>query len=96
MTKTFNPLPKTGTTKKSKEPKHLPRDEFELEEIAYALSEAKENNSIKVFSIYRHENPLKGFVTKMDGNTKLIYIKDQIHELHKIPFLDTLSISEVE
>lgn len=96
MTKTYNPVPKPKGSKKTKEPKHLPRDEFELEEIAFALSEAKESNSMKVFSIYKQENPLKGFVTKMDGNTKLIHIKNQMHEVHKIPFLDILSISEVE
>lgn len=35
MTKTLNPISKPLATKKSKEPKHLSRDDFELEEIAY-------------------------------------------------------------
>ncbi|WP_346234477.1 YolD-like family protein [Lysinibacillus telephonicus] len=96
MSNTINPLKKPGSTKKSKEQKHLPRDEFELEEIAYILSEALEQGSIKVFTIYKQERPLKGIVTKMDGNTKLIHIKDQMHQIHKIHFLDILTISEVE
>lgn len=32
----------------------------------------------------------------MDGNTKLIHNKDQRHEVHKIHFLDILTISEAE
>lgn len=32
---------------------HLERDEFELEEIAYALSEAKEEGKIKVFIVHQ-------------------------------------------
>ncbi|MFP7199660.1 YolD-like family protein [Lysinibacillus halotolerans] len=93
MIKTFNPVPKPKMKKKAKEAKHLTRDEFELEEIAYALSEAIEQKSMKIFTIYKQENPLKGIVTKMDGNTKLIHIKDEMHEVHKIHFLDILNIS---
>ncbi|MFA1738420.1 hypothetical protein [Lysinibacillus fusiformis] len=46
---------KTKTSTKKKEPKHMDRDEFDLEEIAYALTEAMENNQIKAFTIYKKE-----------------------------------------
>lgn len=43
------------TPTKKKEPKHLDRDEFDLEEIAYALIEAIEGSKYKVFSVYKRE-----------------------------------------
>ena len=85
------------TTKEAKgtkkEPKHLKRDEFELEEIAYALTEAMEESSEKVFTIYKKDEPLEGIVTKMDANTKLIHIKDRYMNVYKVHFLDILSVS---
>lgn len=46
---------------------HLERDELELEEIAYALSEAKEEGKIKVFIVHQQQEPLTGMVMKMDA-----------------------------
>ena len=79
-----------------KEPKHLVRDEFELEEIANALNEAKEEGAHKVFSIYKSDEPLEGVITKMDPNTKLIHIKDKYMNVHKVHFLDILQVSNTE
>ena len=79
-----------------KEPKHLKRDEFELEEIANALNEAKEEGEYKVFSIYKRGEQLEGIVTKMDANTKLIHIKDKYTDVHKVHFLDILKVSNAE
>ena len=76
-----------------KEPKHLVRDEFELEEIANALNEAKEEGARKVFSIYKREEQLEGIITKMDPNTKLIHIKDKSMDVHKVHFLDILNVA---
>ncbi len=87
---------KTKTPTKKKEPKHMDRDEFDLEEIAYALTEAMENNQIKAFTIYKKEDQLIGTVTKMDANTKLIHIKDKYYNIHKVHFLDILSILDTE
>ncbi|MFE4896993.1 hypothetical protein [Peribacillus butanolivorans] len=47
----------------------MERDEFELEEVAYAINEAKEGGALKDYIIYRREQPLRGVVTKMDANT---------------------------
>lgn len=87
-------VPKEKTSKK--EPKHLKRDEFELEEIANALTEAKVEGEYKVFSIYKSDEPLKGVITKMDTNTKLIHIKDKYTDVHKVHFLDILQVSNAE
>ncbi|WP_431811376.1 YolD-like family protein [Lysinibacillus sp. FW12] len=87
---------KTKTPTKKKEPKHLDRDEFDLEEIAYALTEAMEENKSKTFTIYKRDEPLEGTVTKMDANTKLIHIKDKYMNIHKVHFLDILKISDID
>lgn len=89
-------MAKTKTPTKKKEPKHPDRDEFDLEEIANALTEAMEEKQTKVFSIYKLDEPLEGAITKMDANTKLIHIKDKYMNIHKVHFLDILSISDTE
>lgn len=89
-------MAKTKTSTKKKEPKHPDRDEFDLEEITNALTEAMEEKQTKVFSIYKRDEPLEGTVTKMDANTKLIHIKDKYMNIHKVHFLDILSISDTE
>ena len=78
-----------------KEPKHLVRDEFELEEIANALNEAKEEGERKVFSTYKRDDVLEGIVIKLDANTKLIHIKDKYMDVHKVHFLDILKVTDV-
>ncbi|UPW82304.1 YolD-like family protein [Lysinibacillus sp. Ag94] len=87
---------KTKTPKKKKEPKHLERDEFELEEIAYTLTESMQESKNKVFSVYKKDEQLTGMVTKMDANTKLIHIKDKHMDIHKVHFLDILNVSECD
>ncbi|MEK8198431.1 YolD-like family protein [Lysinibacillus sp. FSL M8-0134] len=87
---------KTKAIKKKKEPKHPERDEFDLEEIVNALTEVIEEKQNKVFSIYKRDEALEGTVTKMDANTKLIHIKDKYYNIHKVHFLDILSISDTE
>lgn len=106
----FTPVPKStkgSKTKKlekqqrtastlPKEKKHLDRDEFDLEEIAYALSEAKEEQKYKFFIVYKRDEPLYGVVKAMDTNTKLIHIQDKYRIIHKVHFLDILNVSDGE
>lgn len=80
----------------AKEPKHLPRDEFDLEEIAYTLTESMKENKVYTYTIYKHDELLEGTVVKMDANTKLIHIKDRYMGIHKIHFLDILKVSDVD
>lgn len=78
-----------------KPPKHIERDEFDLEELGNTLEEAKLDNKLRTFVIYRGDEPLTGVVTKIDSSTKLIHIKDEIRDIHKIHFLDILQVSGV-
>lgn len=87
---------KTKTPTKKKEPKHMDRDEFDLEEIAYALTEAMQEKKSKSFTNYKCDEPMEGIVTNMDANTKQIHIKDKYFNIHKVHFLDILSISDTE
>lgn len=89
-------MAKSKTTAKKKEPKHLDRDEFELEEMAYTLIDVIEGKKTKAFTIHKREEPLTGTVTKMDANTKLIHIKDKYMNIHKVHFLDILKISDID
>ena len=89
-------MAKTKTHTKKKEPKHPERDEFDLEELAIVLGEAKEENKLKVFTIYKMGEPLQGVVTKMDANTKLIHIQDKVRDIHKVHFLDILKVSDAD
>ena len=80
----------------AKEPKHSARDESDLEEIAYTLSESMERNKVYTYTIYKRDEQLEGTVVKMDANTKLIHIKDRYMGTHKVHFLDILKVSDVE
>ncbi|MGE7840071.1 glycine-rich domain-containing protein [Lysinibacillus sp. NPDC093712] len=51
---------KTITLAKKKEPKHLDRDEFDLEEIAYTLTETMQENKSYTYTIYKHDELLEG------------------------------------
>ena len=106
----FNPVPKVAEKTKSKKkdpskkvaekpkqpPKHPERDEFDLEELAYSLGEAKEDSRYRVFAVYNQDEPLLGKVTKMDSSTRLIHIQDKYFNVHKVHFLDILSVSNLE
>lgn len=82
--------------KKEVPPKHLPRDEFELEELSYTLNEAMGEGTYRVFNVYKRDEPLVGIVKKMDGNTKLIHIQDKWRDIHKVHFLDILDVKNLE
>lgn len=88
--------PSRTTPTPPKEKKHLDRDEFDLEELAVVLGEAKEENKLKVFTVYKTDEPLQGTVVKMDASTKLIHIQDKIRDIHKVHFLDILKVSDVD
>lgn len=87
-------FPKPSKSKKVVK-KHPDRDEFELEELAQILEEAKENGKTYSFAVFKHDEPIVGRVTKMDGNTKLVTI-ERYGDQHKVHFLDILGVSEYE
>lgn len=78
-----------------KPPKHIERDEYDLEELSISLEEAKKDSILRTFIIYRGDEPITGIVTNIDASTKLIHIRDQQRDIHKIHFLDILQVSGV-
>ncbi|PAD80622.1 hypothetical protein CHH57_23960 [Niallia circulans] len=65
------------------------RDKFELEEFANTLTEVLEDKVELRLTVWKREDPVRGKVVKMDGNTKLIHIEN-FTETIKVPFLDIL------
>ncbi|MDE5051771.1 YolD-like family protein [Niallia taxi] len=77
--------------KKVKKPARPTRDEFELEEIANTLTEAlQEKNELRL-TVWKREDPVRGKVVKMDGNTKLIHIENYTETI-KLKFMDILYV----
>ncbi|PKG22828.1 YolD-like family protein [Niallia nealsonii] len=75
-------------TKKLQRPQ---RDEFELEEIANSLLEAHTEKSEVLLNVWKRDEPVKGTIVKMDGNTKLIHVENDI-DCVKIPFMNILKV----
>jgi len=80
-----------GKTKKTQRPQ---RDEFELEEIANSLTEAYQEKSEVLLTVWKKEEPVRGIVSKMDGNTKLIHIDNEAERV-KIRFMDILHVEVI-
>ncbi|MEK4030773.1 YolD-like family protein [Pseudobacillus sp. FSL P4-0506] len=80
-------------TKKQSKPQRPSRDEFELEEIAYQLTEAMEEKTEVALSVWKEEEPVQGKIIKMDGQTKLIHVEEKYGSVKKVPFLNILAVS---
>ena len=97
MAKSKKKDPAKKVAEKPKQPpKHLERDEFDLEELGYSLSEALDDGRYRMFAVYNKSGTLEGKVVKMDTTTKLIHIQDKYMDVHKVHFLDILSVSNFE
>lgn len=97
MAKSKKKDPAKKVAEKPKQPpKHPERDEFELEELGYNLSEAMEDGRYRMFAVYNKSGSLEGKVTKMDASTRLIHIQDKFRDIHKVHFFDILSVSNSE
>lgn len=72
-------------------PKRPTRDEFELEALGERLSEAHQEGSDTLLSVWNWEQPVLGRVVTMDSRTKLVHV-DCMGEITKIPFLDIMVV----
>lgn len=70
------------------------RDEFELEELAVKLEEAREEKKVLALFVWKRDEPITGTIEKLDGGTKLVHIKERFGDLFKVPFLDVLRVNE--
>ncbi|MFS0783295.1 YolD-like family protein [Bacillus sp. 1P06AnD] len=87
-------VPKPPSKKKTKA-KRPERDEYELEEIAMQLNEAKDDQENRLIIALNQEEPIKGKVTHLDPVTKQITIS-YLFEKYKVHFLDILKIERLQ
>lgn len=82
-------IAKPGKTYKAKRPT---RDEFELEELADQLTEAKREEIEVVLTVWGREEAFRGTITEMDARTTLVHVFRN-GETVKVPFLDVMRVS---
>jgi len=90
----MNAVPKPPG-KKSKEGRPK-RDDFELEELAEKIGEAKEGSKRLRFVVWRREELIEGTVTKLDAATQSVHIKDGDGDTIKVLFIDILRAEEIQ
>ncbi|WP_339148424.1 MULTISPECIES: YolD-like family protein [unclassified Sutcliffiella] len=76
--------------KKMKKASRPSRDEFEMEELGNAIEEAYREKSEVIVTIWQRD-PLKGNITKLDGQTKTVHILSG-YDTHKVKFIDILKV----
>jgi len=76
---------------KTKVSKRPTRDEFVLEEIGNQLSEAKQENSEIVLTVWGWEEQVRGLITMMDSRTGKVHIQKG-EETSKVPFMDIMKV----
>lgn len=76
---------------KAKVSKRPTRDEFVLEEIGNQLSEAKQENSEIVLTVWGWEEQVRGMIHMMDSRTGRVHIQRD-GETVKVPFMDIMKV----
>ncbi|GAV11333.1 YolD-like family protein [Paenibacillus sp. NAIST15-1] len=76
---------------KPKVPKRPTRDEFVLEELGNQLTEAYQEESAIVLTVWGREEPVKGQIIKMDSRTGKVHVR-QDEVITKVPFMDIMSM----
>jgi hypothetical protein len=76
---------------KPKVSKRPTRDEYVLEEIGNQLTEAFQEKSHIILTVWGWEDPVHGQIDKMDSRTGKVFI-EQTNGIVKVPFMDIMSI----
>lgn len=76
--------------KKVKKASRPSRDEFEMEELGNAIEEAYREKIEVIMTIWKRE-PLKGNITKLDGQTKTVHIQSG-YDTHRVKFNNILKV----
>lgn len=71
------------------------RDEFELEEIGNALTEAHQEKKEVVLTVWGMDGPVRGRIVKMDADTRRVHV-ERYGETTKVPFLDIVKVENPE
>jgi len=72
------------------------RDDFELEELAEKIGEAKESSKRLRFVVWRSNDLIEGIVTKLDPATQRVHIQTRDRGLFKVLFIDILRAEEIQ
>ncbi|MBW7456653.1 YolD-like family protein [Paenibacillus sepulcri] len=75
----------------AKAPKRPTRDEFQLEELGERLTEAKQEDSELLLTVWGWENKVQGRIVLMDARTRLVHMEN-LGEITKVPFLDIMNV----
>ncbi|MBW4080303.1 YolD-like family protein [Paenibacillus sp. S150] len=76
---------------KAKVAKRPTRDEFVLEEIGNQLTEAMQESSEIVLTVWGKEEPVRGTIVGMDPRTGKVHVSSN-EELFKVPFMDIMAM----
>ncbi|WP_410510906.1 YolD-like family protein [Paenibacillus sp. BR2-3] len=76
---------------KAKVAKRPTRDEFVLEEIGNQLTEAKQEDSEILLTVWGKEEQVRGRIVEMDPRTGKVHMSYR-EEIIKVPFMDIMRI----
>ncbi|WP_379151607.1 YolD-like family protein [Paenibacillus sp. sgz5001063] len=76
---------------KAKVAKRPTRDEFVLEEIGNQLTEAMQEASEILLTVWGKEEQVRGTIVGMDSRTGKVHVSFK-EELMKVPFMDIMAI----
>ncbi|CAJ1314993.1 YolD-like family protein [Paenibacillus sp. PK4536] len=77
---------------KAKVAKRPTRDEFVLEEIGNQLTEAYQEKSEILLTVWGTEEPVRGQIVNMDPRTGRVHVQYE-EELHKVKFMDIMGVN---
>jgi hypothetical protein len=76
---------------KAKVAKRPTRDEFVLEEIGNQLTEAKQESSEILLTVWGWEEQVRGQIVEMDSRTGKVHVRGSA-ETVKVPFMDIMRV----
>lgn len=77
---------------KAKVAKRPTRDEFVLEEIGNQLTEAMQEESEVLLTVWGKEEQVRGQIVGMDSRTGKVHVSGGNNELIKVPFMDIMAM----
>ncbi|MGV7116798.1 YolD-like family protein [Paenibacillus kyungheensis] len=77
---------------KAKVAKRPTRDEFALEEIGNQLTEAYQEKSEILLTVWGEEEPVRGQIVNMDPRTGRVHVQYE-EEVNKVKFMDIMGVN---
>jgi len=76
---------------KPEKPKRPTRDEFELEELATRLGDAKQEDEEVVLTVWGMDDIVQGRIDDMDPRTGMVHVL-KYGEVTKVKFMDIMNV----